>query len=118
MILWEVCFDYFNTTRNQGETPFIPLETFRVLMGLEKDEYPVFKVLNRDVIKPAIKEVNALTDYFIEVEQKRIGRRIAELKFRISKPKQITASETHPRVALPRHRRVTTGGTGTRPSWR
>ena len=93
MILWEVCFDYFDTTRNQGETPFIPLETFRVLMGLEKDEYPVFKVLNRDVIKPAIKEVNALTDYFIEVEQKRIGRRIGELKFRITKPKQITGAE-------------------------
>ena len=93
MILWEVCFDYFDVSRDEGETPVIPLETFRKLMGLEKDEYPVFKVLNRDVIKPAIKEVNTLTDYFIEVEQKRIGRRIAELKFRISKPKQITASE-------------------------
>ena len=95
LILWEVCFDYFDLARNQGETPFIPIETFRELMGLEKDEYPVFKVLNRDVIKPAIKEVNALTDYFIEVEQKRIGRRIGELKFRISRLKEIPA-ETAP----------------------
>ena len=95
MILWEVCFDYFDLVRNQGETPFIPIETFRELMGLEKDEYPVFKVLNRDVIKPAIKEVNALTNYFIEVEQKRIGRRIGELKFRISRLKEIPA-ETEP----------------------
>ena len=24
LILWEVCFDYFDTARNEGETPFIP----------------------------------------------------------------------------------------------
>ena len=27
LVLWEVCFDYFDTDRDQGETPFIPLET-------------------------------------------------------------------------------------------
>ena len=85
LILWEVCFDYFDTDRNQGETPFIPLATFKELIGLKADEYPVFGFLNRDVIKPAIKEINDLTDYLVEVEQKRIGRRIAELKFRITK---------------------------------
>ena len=35
LILWEVCFDYFDTARNEGETPFIPIDTFRNLMGLE-----------------------------------------------------------------------------------
>ena len=95
MILWEVCFDYFDVSRDEGETPFIPLETFRELMGLEKDEYRTFKALNQTLIKPAIQEVNALTNYFIEVEQKRIGRRIGELKFRISRVKGIPA-ETAP----------------------
>ena len=75
LILWEVCFDYFDADRGQGETPFISIETFRELMGLEKGEYPVFKVLNRDVIKPAIREINDLTDYFVEIEQKRIVRK-------------------------------------------
>ena len=89
LILWEVCFDYFDIARNQGETPFIPIETFRELMGLDKDEYPVFKVLNRDVIKPAIQEINALTNFFIEIEPKRIGRKIGELKFRISRLKEL-----------------------------
>ena len=93
LILWEVCFDYFDIARNQGETPFIPIETFRELMGLEKDEYPVFKVLNRDVIKPAIKEINELTNFFVEVEQKRLGRRIGELKFKISRLKELLPSE-------------------------
>ena len=85
LILWEVCFDYFDTDRDQGETPFIPLETFRELLGIESDEYPAFSIFNRAVIKPALKEINDLTSYHIAVEQKRIGRRIAELKFRITK---------------------------------
>ena len=46
------------------------------------------------VIKPAIKEINDLTDYHVEIEQKRLGRRIAELKFRITKVKQLPVQES------------------------
>ena len=63
-------------------------------MGLEKDEYPVFKELNRNIIKSAIKEINDLTDFHVEVEQKRIGCPVAELKFRITKVKQISINES------------------------
>ena len=94
LVLWEVCFDYFDTDRDQGETPLIPLKTFRELMGIEADEYQTFKALNQFVIKPAIKEINDLTDYHVEVEQKRIGRPIAELKFRISKGTQLPIQES------------------------
>ena len=94
LVLWEVCFDYFDTDRSQGETPFIPLETFRELMGIEVEEYRTFKALNQFVIKPAVKEINTLTDYLVEVERKRIGRRIAELKFRITKVKQVPIQES------------------------
>ena len=93
LVLWEVCFDYFDRLRDTGETPFIPLETFRELMGLEIDEYPEFKHLNRDVIKPAINEINDLTSFFVESEQKRVGRKVALLKFRITRVKQITTDE-------------------------
>ena len=94
LVLWEVCFDYFDTDRDQGETPLIPLETFRELMGIEVDEYQTFKALNQFVIKPAMKEINDLTDYHVEIEQKRIGRRIGELKFRITKVKQLPVQES------------------------
>ena len=94
LILWEVCFDYFDADRDQGETPFILLETFRELIGIGAREYQTFKALNRDVIKPAIKEINALTDYHVEIEHKRIGRRIGELKFRITKVKQLPVQES------------------------
>lgn len=89
LILWEVCFDYFDIARNEGETPFIPLETFRELVGLDDDEYLLFKELNRNVIKPSIKEINELTNFLVEVETKRIGRKIGELKFRISRMREL-----------------------------
>ena len=93
LILWEICFDYFDTARNHGETPFIPLNTFKELMGIALDDYPTFKTLNQRVIKPAIKEINELTNFFVEVEQKRIGRKIGELKFRISRLKEFPSVE-------------------------
>ena len=94
LVLWEVCFDYFDRERDQGETPFIPLDTFRELMGLENDEYPMFKELNRNVIKPASKEINTVTDYHVEVEQKRFRRSVAELKLRIRRVKQLPLQES------------------------
>ena len=94
LILWEVCFDYYDTDRGQGETPFIPLETFKELMGLDETDYPAFKELNRNVLKSAIKEINGLTNYHVEVEQKRIGRKVAELKFRIERVRQLPVQES------------------------
>ena len=51
-------------------------------------------MLSRDVIKSAIKEINELTDYHVEVEHKRIGRKVAELKFRIIRVKQLPVQES------------------------
>ena len=106
LVLWEVCFDYFDADRDQGETPFIPLEMFRELLGIKSDEYPAFSIFNRAVIKPAITEINEVTDYFVEVEQKRIGRKVAHLKFRITKVNQLPGS----RVVLSRHRELAACG--------
>ena len=94
LVLWELCFDYFDRDRDKGETPFIPLETFKSLMGLEETDYPVYKVLNQSVIKPAIKEINTVTDYHVEVEYKRFSRKVAELKFRITRVKQLPIQES------------------------
>ena len=94
LVLWEVCFDYFDADRQEGETSFIPLETYRELMGVEADEYTTFKSLNQWVIKPAIKEINDLTNYHVEVVNKRLGRKIAELKFRITRVKQVPIQES------------------------
>ena len=93
LILWEVCFDYFDTARDQGETPFIPLNKFKELMGVASNDYTAFKSLNQRVIKPAVKEINELTNFFVQVEQKREGRKIEFLKFRISRVKELPPVE-------------------------
>ena len=94
LVLWELCFDYFDTERDQGETPFISIDSLRDLLGIESDEYPAFSILNRAVIKPAVREINKETDYLVEVEQKRVGRRIAELKFRITRVEELPVQES------------------------
>lgn len=93
VILWEVCYDYFDIARHEGETPFMSIAQFRDLMGLENDEYPTYKVLNRDVIKASMKEINELTNFRIEVETKREGRSVSELKFRITRMEELPTFE-------------------------
>ena len=84
-VLWNVCFDYFDTDRAQGETPIISLETFRALMGIAPHEYQNFEALNHHVIEPAIQAINKWTNYHVEGEQRRIGAEIGELKFRLTR---------------------------------
>jgi hypothetical protein len=59
-----------------------------VLTGLpitsEKTEYKYFK---RDVLKPAIEEVNT-TDIAVELVEHKIGRRIAQLQFKVERSSQ------------------------------
>ena len=60
LALYELFKDYLIDARNYGETPFIPLTTFHKLLGISESYYSKsFKKLNQDVIKPAIKEINA-----------------------------------------------------------
>jgi hypothetical protein len=75
---------YENCVRfaKDGKTPWWTIELFRELLGLEKQSsYRQFKVLNRAVIQPALKEVNALADIRLTLETQRTGRSITSLRF-------------------------------------
>ena len=96
LALWELCLDYLDKTKNYGETPFIPLEKFRELMGIGDDMYPEFKKLNKWVIKDPIEEINEVTDFQVDIEYKRDCRKIVAVKFRMRRVLQLatqTASE-------------------------
>jgi hypothetical protein len=70
--------------REYGETPFITIKQFHKLMGVENSQYVrQFKILNRDVLKPAVAEINKVSDLRVEVEQQRKGRKVVALKFKI-----------------------------------
>jgi hypothetical protein len=83
--LWEVCVDYLGARRDQGETPFIPLDEFKKLMGIADGMYPLYKLFSQRVLKPAVAEINKVSDFRVTVDYQRRGRKIMALKFRIKR---------------------------------
>jgi hypothetical protein len=81
--LWELCVDYLGAGRKYGETSYIPVVQFRKLMGIAEHSYPGMKKLNQRVLKPAIAEINKVSDLQVEVEHQRQGRKVTALKFKI-----------------------------------
>ena len=74
----------FNAT---GER-VIYLEDFKSALGIS-DKYPEFKVLNRDVIKPAIDELNQRSDLIIKFDTIKKGRTVAALVFEFKQNNQL-----------------------------
>ena len=60
----------------------IEVEDFRRLLNVE-NKYKEFKDLNRQLIKPALEEINTYTDLIVKVDTVREGRRIKHLDFTI-----------------------------------
>ena len=55
------------------------LETFRELLGVEANKLTTFGNLNQYAIKPALLEVNALSDFTVTVAPKKTGRRVTDV---------------------------------------
>lgn len=90
LALYELFVDYLDIKRSAGETPFIPIEDFRSLMGLKASEYPLFKRLNTRVIKEPVLEINRVSDLEAEVHYRREKRKVVAVKFKIkSKSKEM-----------------------------
>ena len=84
LALWELCVDFLNEAKNYGETRFIAVEDFKQIMGVaEKGYTSKFKMLNHFVIKPAVKEINRITDFHVEAEEKREKRKVVAIKFKV-----------------------------------
>lgn len=66
----------------------ISLTDFRSALGLD-DKYTEFKILNRAVIKPAIKELNQRSDLIISYETFKSGRNVVGLSFTFKQNKQM-----------------------------
>jgi plasmid replication initiation protein len=74
----------FNST---GER-IIYLNDFKSALGLS-DKYPLFKDLNKWVIKPSIKELNQRSDLTIKYETIKKGRSVGALSFEFKQNKQM-----------------------------
>lgn len=83
LALYEMCAGYRETDTYNAGTGWRHISDIKELLCGDPNVYKQFKVFNRDVLKPAIKEVNEQTDIHVEMEIRRIGRNVHALKFAV-----------------------------------
>ncbi|MFP5476474.1 MAG: replication initiation protein [Gammaproteobacteria bacterium] len=88
VVLYEICTRY----KDIGRTARQPWRWwYPVLSGnphTEKTDRLEYRIFKRDTLKPAIAEVNAITDLEIELVEHKQGRFIDEIQFHIGRKKQ------------------------------
>jgi hypothetical protein len=113
LTLWELCVDYLGAKRDCGETPWIAIDDFRKIMGIEDNHYyaTLFKKLKQKVVTPALAEVNRVSDFSVTIEYQHKGRKVTALKFTMRRvvvlpdpatlpPPQASATNGLPAVVL------------------
>lgn len=87
LVLYENCHRYLGI----AHTPWWDVDVFRKLMSVDQmASYKQFKLLNRAVIQPAMREVNELSNIQLELETKRKGRSVTGLRFIIRPNPQLS----------------------------
>lgn len=87
LALYENCFRFIGT----GSTGWWPLDIFRRLMGVDGSEYyESYKHLNAKIIKPAVAEVNKVSDIVVTPEVRKRGRAVVDIRFLISRNPQLS----------------------------
>jgi plasmid replication initiation protein len=70
--------DYLHEAQGAGETPAIPVERFKALLGAENYSW---EDVTKRVLKPALKDITTLTPLRITLRTKKHGRKITDVKF-------------------------------------
>ncbi|HGJ5865362.1 MAG TPA: replication initiation protein [Arsenophonus nasoniae] len=70
----------------------IKIDDFRSMLGLD-DKYSDFKILNRAVIKPSLKEINAKSDINVSVDLIKQGRKVVALHFHFDEKNKKQSSD-------------------------
>lgn len=85
---------YENSTRfvNMQKGKIIQLETFRKLLGVSDEKYSTMRELTRNVIKPAIEEVNDRAGFVVDLQPVRMGRKVTGFELKVN-PKQKCVSK-------------------------
>ncbi len=87
LVLYENCYRFIEL----GHTAWWDVETFRKLMSIDDvASYQEFKSLNRNVIKPAVAEVNKLSNIQVELETRQKGRTVTGLRFLLKPNPQLS----------------------------
>jgi len=81
--------------RRVGKTPVIAIETLLGLLGLSDSKtYQQFKYLKRDVLTPAIDEINGKSDIRVSMlPARRLGRRVTAVQFEVREAETLAARQ-------------------------
>ena len=79
LALYENCLRFVRT----GSTGWLPVADWRGLLGVGEGQYPAYKALRQHVLSPAVRQVNRVGQIEVEMEARRAGRRVADLRFLI-----------------------------------
>lgn len=84
-IIYKLCLDYMGLDQmlGYGKTPQMTIDSYREYIGLEKNEYPLFKELNRWTITKPIANINSneLSDIEVEAHYINQGRKVTGVFF-------------------------------------
>ena len=91
---------YENGTRfvNLYQNKVIQLDVFRKILGVPEDKYLNMREFNRSVIQPAIEEVNDRSDFTVELQGQKVGKKICafEISAKARKIKNINEAIPEP----------------------
>lgn len=89
---------YENSTRfiNLQKNKTIQLETFRKILGVQKDKYINVRELTRNVIAPSIEEVNDRSDFVVSLETMKNGRKTTGFEVSIKSKKKFIITNDVP----------------------
>ena len=94
--LYEICTRYkdIGLTARQAWRWWYPVLSGNPLT--EKSAHLEYRTFKRDTLKPAVAEVNAITDIEVEFVEHKLGRSIHEIQFRIRPKRQASLTRAQP----------------------
>jgi plasmid replication initiation protein len=81
LALYENCLSYLNC----GSSGWVTFQMFRKIMGVGETQYKTFRDFSRRVLKPAVIEINRISDIIVGYEIKKINRSLSHIKLVVAK---------------------------------
>ena len=89
LVLYEYLLDFISRAQEKElAIEPVPLEHLQRLLGAEAKSYSGpngYKFFNRDVLQPAVKEINVHSDLTVEVQRKKEKRRVVAIGFLVAR---------------------------------
>lgn len=79
LALYENCVRY----QNLPYTRWFGLATFRKLMGVPENKYPIFRDFKKRVLDKSVAEINAFANIHIQPEIEREGQKVSRIRFKL-----------------------------------